>query len=72
MWGGVLDFILKLAFPKAPTWIGDLLGTAIPAIIELVEAVDDANKTGAEKFEFVVENMVIVRKILTVIIFTLL
>lgn len=55
MWGGILDFILRLAFPRAPTWIGDLLGTAVPAIVELVEAIDDAvDKTGAEKFEFVV------------------
>lgn len=52
---GVIDFIFKLAFPKAPKWIGDLLGTAIPAIIELVEAIDDAqDKTGGEKFEFVI------------------
>lgn len=55
MWGGILDFILRLAFPNAPAWIGNLLGTAIPAIVELVEAIDDAvDKTGAEKFEFVV------------------
>lgn len=55
MWGGILDFILRVAFPKAPGWIGDLLGTAIPAIVELVEAIDDAqDKTGGEKFTFVV------------------
>ena len=55
MWGGILDFVLKIAFPKAPVWIGDLLGTAVPAIIELVEAIDDAqDKSGGEKFEFVV------------------
>jgi hypothetical protein len=58
MWGGVLDFILKLAFPKAPAWIGDLLGTAVPAIIELVEAIDDAtDKSGPEKFEFVISEV---------------
>jgi hypothetical protein len=55
MIGGIIDFVLKLAFPKAPPWIGTLLGTAVPAVIELVEAIDDASdKSGGEKFEFVV------------------
>ena len=52
---GIIEFIFKLIFPKAPGWISTLLTTAIPSVLSLVEAIDDAaEKTGAEKFEFVV------------------
>jgi len=62
MFDGILGFVMSLVFPKAPKWIGTLLTTAVPAVIELVEAIDDAgDKTGSEKFEFVVEE---VRKVL--------
>lgn len=55
---GMVDFFFKLLFPKAPPWIATLLSTAIPAVIDLVEALDDAvDKTGSEKFEFVVSEI---------------
>ena len=55
MLGGVIEFVFKLLFPKAPPWIGTLLTTAVPAVIDLVEAIDEAaEKTGPEKFEFVI------------------
>ena len=58
MLNGVIDFIFKMVFPKAPPWISTLLTTAIPAVIDLVEAIDDAaDKTGHEKFEFVVKEV---------------
>tara|TARA_Y100000593_G_C4264634_1_gene314088 strand:- start:913 stop:1281 length:369 start_codon:yes stop_codon:yes gene_type:complete len=57
MFTGVLDFALKLLFPKAPTWVGSFLGAAIPAVIELVEAVQETDKNGQEKFEFVVSEV---------------
>jgi hypothetical protein len=55
---GIIEFIFKLIFPKAPGWISTLLTTAIPSVLSLVEAIDDAaEKTGAEKFEFVVREV---------------
>lgn len=54
----LVDFILKMVFPKAPPWVGTLLSTAIPAIIDLVDAIDDvADKSGQQKFEFVVNEV---------------
>lgn len=55
---GVIGFVFNLVFPKAPPWIATLLTTAIPAVMDLVEAIDDAaDKNGPEKFEFVVEKV---------------
>ena len=55
MMDGIIGFIFNLIFPKAPSWVGTLLTTAVPAIIDLVEAIDDAqDKSGHEKFEFVI------------------
>ena len=55
---GLVDFIFKLIFPKAPAWVGTLINTAIPAVINLVDAIDDAaDKSGAEKFEFVIKEV---------------
>ena len=50
---GIIEMVFKVAFPKAPPWIGVLLSTAIPAVIDLVEAAGDTDKTGADKFAFV-------------------
>jgi hypothetical protein len=58
MLDGVVAFVFNLVFPKAPKWIGTLLTTAVPAVIELVEAVDDAaDKSGSEKFRVVVDEV---------------
>jgi hypothetical protein len=50
---GVIDLIIRFTFPKAPPWIGMALSTVIPAVIDLVEAAGETEKTGGEKFAFV-------------------
>ena len=50
---GVIDLIIRFTFPKAPPWIGMALSTVIPAVIDLVEAAGDTDKTGRQKFAFV-------------------
>lgn len=62
MISGIVDFAFKLFFPKAPAWIATLLSTAVPAVIDLVEAIDEAqDKHGKDKFDFVIQE---VRKML--------
>ena len=50
---GVIDLIVRFTFPQAPPWIGVVLATVIPAVIDLVDAAGDTDKTGGEKFAFV-------------------
>ena len=58
MISGIVDFAFKIFFPKAPAWIATLLSTAVPAVIDLVEAIDDAqDKHGSEKFGIVVKEV---------------
>ena len=58
MLDAMIDLAFRMFFPNAPAWIGALLTTAVPAAIDLIEAVDEAKeKTGAEKFEFVVSEV---------------
>ncbi len=47
--------IVGILFPRAPAWVSRLIVAALPAVAELVEALDEAkDRSGAERFKFVV------------------
>lgn len=43
--------IIKTVLPKAPAWVAGLIVDAIPAIIEIVETLQETGLQGADKFE---------------------
>lgn len=50
--------IFSLIFPRAPAWIAKLIAAALPAVAELVEALDEAkDRSGADRFKFVVSEV---------------
>tara|TARA_R100000655_G_scaffold33875_2_gene66498 strand:- start:460 stop:816 length:357 start_codon:yes stop_codon:yes gene_type:complete len=52
----VVGSLFSLVFPRAPGWIARLISSALPAVIDLVEELDDAkDRPGPERFAFVVE-----------------
>tara|TARA_R110002012_G_scaffold186125_1_gene352683 strand:- start:657 stop:1016 length:360 start_codon:yes stop_codon:yes gene_type:complete len=50
--------ILTLIFPRAPAWVAKLIAAALPAVAELVEALDEAkDRAGTDRFTFVVQEV---------------
>lgn len=42
-------------FPRSPAWVAQLIAAALPAVIDLVEEMDDLNdRPGNERFSFVI------------------
>tara|TARA_R110000850_G_scaffold36495_2_gene96456 strand:+ start:3416 stop:3802 length:387 start_codon:yes stop_codon:yes gene_type:complete len=54
MFGGFVVWVVGLLLPKAPQWVAPLLAAALPAIVELVEVVQDVEEEGEEVFMAVV------------------
>jgi len=46
--------IIKTVLPKAPAWVAGLIVDAIPAIIEIVETLQETGLQGSKKFELAV------------------
>tara|TARA_R110000737_G_scaffold26147_3_gene44966 strand:+ start:1202 stop:1588 length:387 start_codon:yes stop_codon:yes gene_type:complete len=57
MFGGFVIWVVGLLLPKAPQWVAPLLAAALPAIVELVEVVQDVEEEGEELFMAVVMNV---------------
>lgn len=53
----LVSTLISLLFPGAPAWVSSLLVAMVPAVIDLVEELDDLkDRPGPERLEFVVEN----------------
>ena len=50
-----IEAIIKLVFPKAPQWLGTLIGASLPVIHQMVVKLKDIDTMrGTEKRQFVV------------------
>jgi len=47
--------LFTFLFPRAPSWVARLIAAALPAVIDLVEELDEhKDRAGPARFEFVV------------------
>ena len=50
--------LFSFLFPRAPAWVAQLIAAAIPAVIDLVEELDEAkDRPGPQRFRFVVDEV---------------
>ena len=51
----LIGSVFSLLFPRAPGWVAALIASALPAVVELVEELDEAkDRKGPDRFRFVV------------------
>ncbi len=54
----IVGSLFSLLFPRAPKWVGLVISACLPAIVELVEELDDLkDRKGPERFTFVVKEV---------------
>lgn len=57
MINSLVAWLVGLLLPKAPSWVATLLTAALPAIVDLVGAVQDLDADGQAKFSFIVDQV---------------
>lgn len=53
----ILTSVVRLIFPKAPSWIAQLISLALPATIEMVRELNDLKLDGKLKFDMAVREI---------------
>ena len=54
----LISSLVALLFPKAPSWVGSFLTALVPAIIDLVEELQDHDEMdGSQKRKFVIHEV---------------
>jgi len=54
----LISSLVSLLFPKAPQWVGSFITALVPAIIDLVEELQDHDELeGSEKRTFVIKEV---------------
>ena len=53
----ILTSVIRLIFPKAPSWVAQLLSLALPATIEMVRELNELKMDGTLKFDMAVKEI---------------
>ena len=57
MFSHIITSVVRLLFPKAPSWIAQLISLALPATIEMVRELNDLSIEGNLKFDMAVKEI---------------